>query len=1184
MKIKLLMYLAFSFSLLSIGNTTLAQRTNTFTLQRSVPLKSSLKELEKKFNVHFNFNDQLIERYQSGPLHVENGTVEDCLRSLLQKTNLSFRKLDANTYSIFEDKTKQSKFVVRGLVLDASGAPLRNASVKELGGAAATESDNQGQFEIEVSDSKSKIRVSHVSFQAIETKLDTARAKASANGIERLTIILNTKDQLIDSVTVVVNSGYQKLSKERSTGSFSVVKGSQLAEKSGSMNVLDRLEGLTPGLAVNYGEGNDKMLMRGVSSVNLSRKPLVVLDGVPMAEYNDIESLVNPQDVQDVTMLRDATAASIWGAQAANGVIVITTKSGNFNSEGVKINYDGFVSLRGTPSYDYMNRMSSSEFIDAAKGIMLDPAYVNAFPLSTVNSSGYPKIYPHEQLFYDLNAGLINDASANRGWDSLSVLNNRAQIEKYFYSPSLLTSHNMNFSGGGKVNRFYSSVSYNRNNKYDKSSKDRFTVSLKEEWNLSPRLNIDLTANMAYENYNTNQMSYPMGLDDYTPYAMFADASGNALDQSYLYLTETARQAAISKSKLPLSYVPLNEEGNLLNNNKNFVGRVNAGFRLGLIDGLNWSSRAQFQKGFDKGYSFANDNVYRTQLEKIQFTANPTVAGGNPTYYLPIKGGEYSTQDNRNTSWTFRTQLDYEKKINELHQLTLLAGFESRNTIYDIQRTYTKGYDFQTQKYSSFDQKFLESTGVSNPVLSSSSRGVGNSILAYIPLQNAESELRFVSFYGNAAYSYDNRYNFNGSLRYDQSNLFGKNSSSQNKPIWSTGLSWNIHNESFFTAADQTKLTLRVTYGIAGNSPKPGLGGPYDILYAVNDQRFEGLGTGYIIISPANNQLVWEKTNTFNAGIDFAFLQNRISGSLDFYDRQTSNLLGERPVDPTTGWSSSFGNLGDLYNRGFELGINTRNISKEDFQWSTNFNIAYNKSKITKLKNYVSPNALNTVSKPFVEGYSAFSLLAFQYAGLDQNGNPQVVKENGEKISFTRDLELQDVNYEGTTQPLVYGGMTNTFNYKNVGLSFLLVYNFGHVMRQELNNVFSGRIQQNLSREFDKRWKQAGDEAITNIPKYIPSDSQSENDRAITFYNYADANVQSASYLRLRDVTLSYVLPKDLIRRLTLERVRIYAQANNILLWTKNKDNIDPEYYNLASGYRVPKMPAFYTFGLNLNF
>ncbi len=222
--------------------------------------------------------------------------------------------------------------------------------------------------------------------------------------------------------------------------------------------------------------------------------------------------------------------------------------------------------------------------------------------------------------------------------------------------------------------------------------------------------------------------------------------------------------------------------------------------------------------------------------------------------------------------------------------------------------------------------------------------------------------------------------------------------------------------------------------------------------------------------------------------------------------------------------------------------------------------------------------------KPFVEGYSAFSLLAFQYGGLDPNGNAQVVKQNGEKISFTRDLELQDVHYEGTTQPLVYGGMTNTFNYKHIGLSFLLVYNFGHVMRQELNNVFFGRIQQNLSREFDKRWKQAGDEAITNIPKYIPSESQSDNERAITFYNYADVNVQSASYLRLRDVTLSYVLPNDLIRRLTLERVRIYAQANNILLWTKNKDQIDPEYYNLASGYRVPKMPVFYTFGLNLNF
>lgn len=1184
MKIKLFTLLLFSLVLTGFGSPLHAQQRESIQFQQRMPLKTALKELERKFKVHFNFNDQIIEKHQIGPVSLEKASLEDCLALLLRSTNLAFRKVDTHTYLIYENKGTTKHYVLRGMVLDAAGSPLRNASIQEIGRSVGTKSDDDGKFELEVESEVSKIRVSHVSFEANEINVSPEIAAQAAGNTQGMIITLVNRDHVIDSVSVMVNSGYQRLPKERSTGSFTTVKGNQIAQKSGSMNVLDRLEGLTPGLAVNYGEGNDKMLMRGVSSINLSRKPLVVLDGVPMAEYNDIESLVNPQDVEDITMLKDATAASIWGAQAANGVIVITTKTGSFNSEMVKINYDGFVSVKGTPQFDYMNKMSSSEFIANTRELMADPAYLQAFPYSQIINSGFPKVYPHEKYFYDLEAGTISAEAANRGWDSLANLSNRSQIDQYFYQPSLLTAHNLNFSGGGKVNRFYSSVSYTRNNQYDKSTRDRFTVSLKEEWNLSERFNVDMTANMAYENYKQNEMEFPIGLNDYLPYALFADGQGNALDQSYLYLTDAAREQAIAKSRLPLGYVPLNEQHDLLNSNKNFVGRFNAGFRLKLLEGLNWSSRGQFQKGFDKGYSFEGENLYRTQVEKIQFTQASTTPGGMPTYYLPTKGGNYYTRDNKNTSWTFRTQLDFSKRIAADHELTALAGFESRNTIYDIQRTSTKGYDFQTQGYGSFDQKFLSSTGVANPVLSNALQGVGNSKLSYYPLINAESELRFVSLYSNVAYSYKSRYHFNGSLRYDQSNLFGKSSSSQNKPIWSAGLSWNVHQESFFQSDDQKKLTLRLTYGIAGNSPKPGLGGPHDILYAITDQRFDGLGTGYIVISPANNALVWEQTNSLNIGADFSLWNNRLSGSVDYYDRQTSNLLGEKPIDPTTGWNSSFGNLGDLYNRGLEISLNSRNIVREDFQWTTNFNIAYNKSKITLLKNYNSPTALNTVSKPFVEGYSAFSLFAFQYAGLNNEGNPQVVKDNGETISFTRDLALEDIKYQGSTQPLYYGGMTNNFNYKNWGLSFLVIYNLGNVMRQDLNTVFYGRVLQNLSKEFAQRWKKPGDENHTIIPKYIPNQATSDSERATSFYRYADANVKSASYFRLRDITLSYELPKELTNRLSLAKVGLYAQVNNILLWANNDQDIDPEYFNLSSGYRVPKMPAFYTFGLNLGF
>jgi hypothetical protein len=452
------------------------------------------------------------------------------------------------------------------------------------------------------------------------------------------------------------------------------------------------------------------------------------------------------------------------------------------------------------------------------------------------------------------------------------------------------------------------------------------------------------------------------------------------------------------------------------------------------------------------------------------------------------------------------------------------------------------------------------------------------------PITKAESELRFVSFYGNLAYAYKNRYNFNGSLRYDQSNLFGTSKSSQNKPIWSTGVSWNVDREDFFNSALFSKLMLRATYGIAGNSPRPGLGGTADVLFAHNDAFYNGLGTGYIIISPANDHLIWEKTTALNLGVDFELFKQRISGTVDYYDKQTSDLLGDRPLDPTSGWYTAYGNLGELYNRGIEISINSRNIDRKDFSWTTNFNVAYNKNKITSLKKY-TPLAIGAkVDGGFIEGYSAYSLFGYQYAGLNTAGNPMVYKQDGSTAMFTNQLTVNDAHYQGSTQPLWYGGITNTFRYKDFTLSGLIIYNLGNVMRSDVNQVYFGRLLTNIQSNFNERWKNPGDEANTNVPKYVPGETSSTSQRTVSFYTKSDANILSASYVRLRDLTLSYDLFKSGLSKIHLQRAKVYFQTNNVLLWTQNDKGIDPEYYNLSTGTRLKAMPAFYTLGLNLSF
>ncbi len=414
--------------------------------------------------------------------------------------------------------------LVTGKIIDSLGKPIPGASVWLTPGGKGVSSNEAGIFTIsDVAPGNYALHISLVGYQPVVMNISVLENHPFAAG----NITLHISDLKLREV-IIISTGYYQVPKERSAGSFSVVSADKMTQKSGSMNVVDRLEGLAPGIAFNYGQGNDKLLMRGASSVNLDRQPLIVLDGVPVAEYRNIESLVNPQDIKDITLLKDATAASIWGAQAANGVIVITTKSGQYNNDKINVSYNGFVSMKGMPEYNSLNVMSSANFVKANKELFSNPDYQAAFPYSMVSTGFLPRVYPHEQVYYDLASNAITEATANQRWDSLSALSNRGQIEKYFYQPALLTSHNISLSGGGKADRFFGSLSYNRYNNNDRSTRDHYLVNIKEELKIARWLTFDITGNMSYDRVHNQNVSIPTGLtfDTYIPYAMFAGNDG----------------------------------------------------------------------------------------------------------------------------------------------------------------------------------------------------------------------------------------------------------------------------------------------------------------------------------------------------------------------------------------------------------------------------------------------------------------------------------------------------------------------------------------------------------------------------------------------------------------------------------------------------------------------------------
>jgi hypothetical protein len=330
-------------------------------------------------------------------------------------------------------------------------------------------------------------------------------------------------------------------------------------------------------------------------------------------------------------------------------------------------------------------------------------------------------------------------------------------------------------------------------------------------------------------------------------------------------------------------------------------------------------------------------------------------------------------------------------------------------------------------------------------------------------------------------------------------------------------------------------------------------------------------------------ELLFPKTKNYPGSLDFGLFKNRISGSVEVYKKLTSDLLGYIPIDPTTGYSFAYDNLGSMSNKGIEIQLNTTNIAVNDFSWKSILTVAYNENKITELKRMLPLTYSSKTSGNQIEGYSAFPLFGFNYLGLDKNGNPLALNAMKDTVKLASQLKVDDPMYAGTTQPKWYGGLTNIVSYKGVSLSCLIIYNLGQKMRRDVNDFYTGRLLRNYAEYFNDRWKKAGDEAITDIPGYLPS-STSATQRMTALYTQSYYNIISASYAKLRDVTLAYSFPKRVTDKLSMMELQVYGQVNNIMLWKNNKFDIDPEYFNPQLGVRTTRMPAFYTIGLRISF
>ncbi|AOM78016.1 SusC/RagA family TonB-linked outer membrane protein [Pedobacter steynii] len=1187
--IKLITFMLF-ITLMQASAAGYGQRINLS--GKNLPLKDVLQSIKSQSGYLFFYNaDDLKARNLS--ISVRNATLEETLKECFKTLPFTY-KIVQNTVVLTKKEeslidrlsTYFSTIDVKGRITDEMGRPLVGATISIVigesendkktgdyslslkGRNAAAISDKNGDFFLKDVDEKAALIISFLGYKVHYTKV--------AKDLGSIKMLPDAGN--LQEVAVTMNTGYQSISRERSAGAIAKPDMDILKNRSGSMNVIQRLDGLIPGLVINNstsptgnsinGKRSSSVIIRGLSTVSdfTNRDPLFVVNGVPVTDV----STLNPNDVEDITVLKDATSASIWGSRAANGVIVITTKKGTSNGE-LKVNYDGFINFQGKPDLEYLNTMNSNQFIQSAREIF-DPV-LN--PWATVinprTGNGLAPVSPHELILYRQHQGLITSAQADEQLNILAGQSNLSQIKELWYRNSALMNHTLSLSGGGTKYSFYGSGAYSRNQNNSPGSKnDDYSLNLRQDFKFNDRIKmyliIDLRNNLSS---SKNTLSPDIR---FLPYAMFRNTDGSNADLSWLYRIDELRTNYENKSLISLKYNPLDEINTGSTRNNLFRGRITSGITANLFNGLRYEGIFGISRSLNKTVSFLEQNNYNVRSELTSFTVAATTPDGKPTYYLPASGGRNTLTNSVSQDWTLRNQLVYDHSWKEkIHQITFLLGQEVQKQTLNQTRTTVRGYNSQLLSYALIDYATLSLKGLSNPVMPS---GLGNSILTNDLYNETETDARFTSYYANGGYTYAGKYTINGGARVDKSNLFGKDKSAQNKPVWSAGLAWQMGKENFMKDLSWLNaLVIRSSYGITGNTPNPGTAASKDILSSVNNPFYPG-GVGLNLSTPANRTLTWETTKNLNLGLDFSLLNYRLKGTIDWYKKKTENLIGYMDLNPFTGFPSIIGNAGDMKNTGIDLNLSSVNLVRGDLKWNTLLTLSFNQNKITSL-NPASPIVLGSdkINKPYLTGYSAFSVFAYQYAGLDSSGDPQIRLNDGTVTKALNAAKPEDVRYMGSFQPRWSGGLSNTIGYKAFSLTINTVFNLGHVMRRDVNSLYAGRalfsdfnFNGNINAEFVNRWKNPGDEGKTHIPGYIPSGSASLAARDVSYYTMADINVLDAAYLKLRDLTLAYSLPKRLTDKLKADGISFRAQLSNVMLWKANHYGIDPEFHNALGG------------------
>jgi len=1125
--------------------------------QDNAGLKTVLDEIRKQTGYDFFYSDQTMK--SAKPISINLKEV-----GLLAALEICFKDQPL-TYSIenkavtikpkepsFLDKAKSviSNIVrdlidVRGKILDEGGKPLEGATVVLKGSNRTAKTDVKGEFVLANVPDDGVLVIRYVGYKQLEISLKDA--------VMPLEIKLNVQTGELEEVKVVYNTGYQELNKERATGSFAHIDNELFNRRVGA-TVLDRISDLAPGLLNTNIRGTatlDDITIRGVSTINANKRPLLVVDNfIYEGNPNDL----NPNDVDNITILKDAAAASIWGARAGNGVIVITTKKGKMNSAPV-ISFNTNLTIGEKPDLFSIPSIPSSDIIALEKKRFNDGYY----DTKLIDNFSYPSVSPVVEILAKQRSGAITSQEADI--QILQYENNdiRNDINKYLLRTSIAEQYAMNIFGGASNYEYYGSVGYDRNHFNDiGSTNDRLTIRFNNTWTPIKNLKINAQLNwgQSIAENNNSLGSYNAVLTN--PYLRLADERGNALAIPNKYRM-TYVDTVSFPGKLDWYYRPLEEAKNGSIVIKGYDTRIVGSAIYTIIPGLSIDASYNWQKGTRDNTIINGISTFSTRdliNRVIQKGANNL-----PIYPYPL-GSVYGQTVGNQSSFAYRGKLSFDRDFGR-HEINSILGAErTESKLTSLKMPDQYGFNPETNVFGAV--QFGNWT--TRP-------GNGTTLIGPQTAALTGTLNRFGSYYGNVGYTYNQKYTFTGSGRIDESNFFGAEANDRKTPLWHVGLKWDISKEGFYKLATLPILSLRATYGYSGNT-NPGTS-PFATADYLNPNS--PLFVPYARITTAPNpELRWEKVRNINLALDFAFKRQKISGVLEFYHKKGMDLISDIPVDPTSGYLQYRGNSSSIQVRGLDLTLNAR-IIERTFTWYSTFNFSFQQDKVVAYS--TAPPQYAQLTNGIFIGKSLSNIYSYRWAGLSPVNGDALLFVDGQVVDSSPANVIRilqsDLVYSGQTTPPSYGSFRNDFRYKDFSFSFNISYQFGHYFRR---NSFMGEFGSDVywqHEDYLKAWKVSGDELVTNVPGFLNSYSDSR----YSIYPSADIMIEKGDLIRLQDIRLNYSLNRHTIKRLPFKSASFYLYANNLgIIWKASRYNPDTQ-----NGLTYPLQKTI-AFGLNVNF